>query len=197
MITLRVRYCYVQSLTSLVSPEITRHDYSIIACSRHIYVWCCSSRTSRSWWITQSTQHHRRGCNSTKVSVDIRKSPRTQYRRYKVAMRTTCIKNVKFTIMKIRPGWQYVANLCYSKNLNWAAQNLWLGRGLGTAEFYHLFRTQAFRTRAFTVLIKIMKFSIAAFILILWNAEHTWLGGANNNFDKNQSLCLKHVLAAW
>jgi len=23
------------------------------------------SRTSRSWWITQSTQHHRRGCNST------------------------------------------------------------------------------------------------------------------------------------
>ena len=25
--------------------------------------WCCSSRTSRSWWITQSTQHHRRGCN--------------------------------------------------------------------------------------------------------------------------------------
>jgi len=48
MITLRVRYCYVQSLTSLVSPEITRHDHSIIACSRHIYVWCCSSRTSRS-----------------------------------------------------------------------------------------------------------------------------------------------------
>jgi len=34
------------------------------SCSRHIYVWCCSSRTSRSWWITQSTQHHRRGCNT-------------------------------------------------------------------------------------------------------------------------------------
>ena len=31
MITLRVRYCYVQSLRSLVSPEITRHDHSIIA----------------------------------------------------------------------------------------------------------------------------------------------------------------------
>ena len=29
--------------------EITCHDHSIIACSRHIYVWCCSSRTSRSW----------------------------------------------------------------------------------------------------------------------------------------------------
>ena len=29
----------------------------------HIW-WCYSSRTSRSWWITQSTQHHRRGCNN-------------------------------------------------------------------------------------------------------------------------------------
>jgi len=65
MITLRVRYCYVQSLTSLISPEITRRDHSTIACSRHIYEWCCSSRTSRSWWITHSTQHHRRGCNTT------------------------------------------------------------------------------------------------------------------------------------
>jgi len=26
--------------------------------------WCYSSRTSRSWWITQSTQHYRRGCNN-------------------------------------------------------------------------------------------------------------------------------------
>jgi len=37
----------IVTFTSLVSPEITRHDHSIIACSRHIYVWCCSSRTSR------------------------------------------------------------------------------------------------------------------------------------------------------
>ena len=29
----------------------------------HIW-WCYSSRISRSWWITQSTQHHRRGCNN-------------------------------------------------------------------------------------------------------------------------------------
>ena len=29
-----------------------------------VYVWCCSSRTSRSWWITHLTQHHRRGCNN-------------------------------------------------------------------------------------------------------------------------------------
>ena len=47
--------------------EFTCHDHSIIACSRHIYVWCCSSRTSRSWWITHLMQHHRRGCNNTKL----------------------------------------------------------------------------------------------------------------------------------
>ena len=33
--------------------------------------WCYSSRTSRSWWITQSTQHHRRGCNSMKMFLHI------------------------------------------------------------------------------------------------------------------------------
>jgi len=27
-------------------------------------LWCCSSHTSHSWWITQSTQHHQRGCNN-------------------------------------------------------------------------------------------------------------------------------------
>jgi len=30
----------------------------------HIW-WCYSSSTSRSWWITQSTQHYRRGCNTS------------------------------------------------------------------------------------------------------------------------------------
>ena len=37
------------------------------ACSTHTYF--CSSRTSRSWWITQSTQHHRRGCNRNKTNT--------------------------------------------------------------------------------------------------------------------------------
>ena len=32
-------------------------------------LWCYSSRTSRSWWITQSTQHHWRGCNSCNGSL--------------------------------------------------------------------------------------------------------------------------------
>ena len=60
------RAAYAQSfaLWQQATIEFTCHDHSIIACSRHIYVWCCSSRTSRSWWITQSTQHHRRGCNN-------------------------------------------------------------------------------------------------------------------------------------
>ena len=34
----------------------------LLAHATHIYF--CSSRTSRSWWNTQSTQHYRRGCNS-------------------------------------------------------------------------------------------------------------------------------------
>jgi len=36
MITLRVRYCYVQSLTSLVSPEITRRDHCYCLLAPHI-----------------------------------------------------------------------------------------------------------------------------------------------------------------
>jgi len=51
----------------LISAELPRHDHSFIACSRHIYVWGYSSRTSRSWWITQSTQHYRTGCNKMNV----------------------------------------------------------------------------------------------------------------------------------
>jgi len=38
----------------------------LLARSTHKYF--CSSRTSRSWWITQSTQRHRRGCNSVQYS---------------------------------------------------------------------------------------------------------------------------------
>jgi len=29
----------------------------IIACSRHVYIYFCSSCTSHLWWITQSTQN--------------------------------------------------------------------------------------------------------------------------------------------
>jgi len=36
----------------------------------------------------------------------------------KVALRTTCIKNVKFKILKIGTGFQYVGYFYYSENLN-------------------------------------------------------------------------------
>ena len=48
--------------------EVTHQDHSIgitlLLLVRTTYMYFCSSRTSRSWWITQSTQHHRRGCNN-------------------------------------------------------------------------------------------------------------------------------------
>jgi len=44
-----------------------------------------------------------------------------------------CIKHVKFKIIKIRTGCQYVGYSYYSANLNWAAQNAQLGRGLHIA----------------------------------------------------------------
>jgi len=36
------------------------------------------------------------------------------------SLRTTWIKNVKFKIIKITTGCQYVGYLFYSENLNWA-----------------------------------------------------------------------------
>ena len=48
----------------------------------------------------------------------IQKSPSTRYRRDEVALRTTCIKNVKFKIIKIRTACQYADYLHYSENLN-------------------------------------------------------------------------------
>ena len=42
-------------------------------------------------------------------------------RRDKMALSTTCIKNVKFKIIKIRTGCQYIGYFHYSEILNWAA----------------------------------------------------------------------------
>jgi len=50
--------------------EVTHQDHSIgitlLLLVRATYIYFCSSRTSRSWWIPQSTQHNRRGCKSTR-----------------------------------------------------------------------------------------------------------------------------------
>ena len=51
----------------------------------------------------------------------------------KMALRTNCIENVKLKIIKIMTGCQYVGYFYNSENLNWAAQNLRLGRGLDIA----------------------------------------------------------------
>jgi len=50
-----------------------------------------------------------------------------------MALKTTRNNNVKFTIIKTRTGCQYVGYFCSSENLNWAAQNPPLGRGLDMA----------------------------------------------------------------
>ena len=56
-------------------------------------------------------------------------NPNWNVKRYdKVELQTTCIKNVRFKIIKIRRGCQYVGYLYYSKNLSLAAQNLCQGR---------------------------------------------------------------------
>ena len=54
-------------------------------------------------------------------------------RRDKMAPKTTCIKNVKFKIKKIRTSCQYAGYFYYSENLTWTAQNLRQGRGLDIA----------------------------------------------------------------
>ena len=58
------RKCASFALWQKATIEFTCHGHSIVACPRHIYVWCCYSRTSSSWWIVHLTQRHRRGCNS-------------------------------------------------------------------------------------------------------------------------------------
>jgi len=55
------KFCTVAASNNRVHARYLS-DYCLLAL--HI-LWCYSSRTSRSWWITQSTQHHRRGCNTT------------------------------------------------------------------------------------------------------------------------------------
>jgi len=50
-----------------------------------------------------------------------------------MALKTTCNKNAKFTIIKTRTGCQYVGYFRPSESLNWAALNPPLGRGLDMA----------------------------------------------------------------
>jgi len=55
-------------------------------------------------------------------------------RRDEVALKTTCVKKVKFKIIKTRIGGQNIGYFHYSENPNRAPQNSRLGRGLDIAD---------------------------------------------------------------
>jgi len=58
---------YVQSFTSYYRQSFHART-TLLLLVRATYIWCCSSRTSRSWWIAQSTQRQRRGCNNSEFA---------------------------------------------------------------------------------------------------------------------------------
>jgi len=66
--------------------EVTYQDHStgitLLLLVRAIYMYFCSSRISRLWWIIKSTQHHRRSCNKRTSSSSCRISILFQYLMY-------------------------------------------------------------------------------------------------------------------
>jgi len=61
-----------------------------------------------------------------------------------VTLTTTCIKNVKFKIIKIRTGYQYVGYFYYSEILNWVAcgpriERSWSSLSTNGVAWEHLF----------------------------------------------------------
>ena len=71
------RTLLLRSIVDIVSIIRDYTPRSLYCClfAPHICM-VCSSRTSRSWWITQSTQHHRRGFNSTYKSSHFQRTLR-------------------------------------------------------------------------------------------------------------------------
>jgi len=74
-----------------------------------------------------------------------------------VALRTTCNKNVKFKIIKIKTSCQYVGCFYHSKNLNWAAQNLRLGR-MRVAGWTQLVKGDTTHCAEYTMQVVMIKF---------------------------------------
>jgi len=73
--------------------------------------WCYSSRTSRSWWIIQWTQHHRRGCNNTIADWSVKCTARhcnvviyiRNYKAHYQVLVDSCFKdNVKYPVWTCR-----------------------------------------------------------------------------------------------
>ena len=72
----------VKLYTVAASNNRDHMPWSLFYClfAPHIYE-CCSSHTSRSWWITHSTQRQRRDCNTTYSSSSLlQPSPLEVYR---------------------------------------------------------------------------------------------------------------------
>jgi len=68
--------------------EVTHQDHSIgitlLLLVRATYKYFCSSRTSRSWRIIKSTQHHRRGCNNRPLCGHAHRCSSTEFVNRKV-----------------------------------------------------------------------------------------------------------------
>ena len=64
----RVRKSWAACAQSF-APRQQATEITLLLLVRATYIYFCSSRTSRSWWITQSTQNHRRGCNTLVTRV--------------------------------------------------------------------------------------------------------------------------------
>ena len=100
-------------------------------------------------------------------------------RRNKVALRTTCIKNVKFKIIKVRTGCEYVRYFYQSENLNWAAKNFdwatcWLRVGHNWMRWIKLnFMNKIINTKFLRIIIELIIYRQ----LTLWGVETTscWL----------------------
>ena len=59
--TIEIKASHRGSKQQSRSPD----EITLLLLVRTTHIYFCSSRTSHSWWITQSTQRHRRGCNNS------------------------------------------------------------------------------------------------------------------------------------
>jgi len=95
----------------------------------------------------------------------------------KVALSTTCIKNIKFKIIKIRTGC-HVGYFYYSKNLNWSAQNPQLGSLWPRAQIGHSWSEETNIWIYCSCLYKLNKltnlnFSCTCYTVAMWNSSCT------------------------
>jgi len=79
-----------------------------------------------------------------------------------VTLKTTCIKNIELKIVKTRADCQYKGYSNCSENLNWAAQNLWLGHMRRTRRGFDIAILNY--VKGFTVMLQEMSIDITQVI---------------------------------